>query len=127
MTINERIAIIIKELGLNNNSFSKIIGVNPTIIHNIIKGRNKPSFDLMQKIISSFDNINIDYLLKGEGSPINSNIVNEPYVKYGKDYSNEIRILKERIKDLENLLQAKQEIIQLLKDKLDNYEKSNNH
>jgi len=67
MTINNRIELLIKELGLNNNSFSNKIGVNSTVIHNITKGRNSPSFDIMNKIVLTFDNINSEWLLTGEG------------------------------------------------------------
>ncbi len=67
MTINERIQQIIKHLELNNNSFSKQIEVNPTVIHNIIKGRNAPSYDILNKISLSFDNINPTWLLTGRG------------------------------------------------------------
>lgn len=68
MTINNRIDLIIKHFGLNKNSFSNKIGVNPTVIHNIIKGRNAPSFDILNKIVLSFDNIDAGWLLTGEGS-----------------------------------------------------------
>lgn len=67
MTINERIQQVIKHLGLNNNSFSKQIDVNPTVIHNIIKGRNAPSYDILNRICLSFDNINPTWLLTGNG------------------------------------------------------------
>lgn len=67
MTINERLELLQNELHLNNNSFCNTIGVNPTIVHNIIKGRNKPGFDLLSKIILSFDNINAEWLMTGNG------------------------------------------------------------
>ena len=68
MTINDRIGLIIKDLGLNNNSFSVIVGTNPTVIHNIVKGRNAPGFELFSKIALSFDNINMNWLITGNGS-----------------------------------------------------------
>lgn len=49
MTINNRIELVINALKLNNNSFSMRIGVNSTVIHNIVKGRNAPSYDVLQK------------------------------------------------------------------------------
>lgn len=67
MAINSRIDLLISQLGLNKNSFSNAIGVNPTVIHNIVKGRNAPSYDLLSKIILSFGNINPTWLLTGEG------------------------------------------------------------
>ena len=73
MTINYRIELIINSLKLNNNSFSMRIGVNSTVIHNIVKGRNAPSFDVLQKILSSFDNINADWLITEKGEMINNN------------------------------------------------------
>ena len=70
MTINERITLLVSTLGMNNNSFSIKIGVNPTIIHNISKGRNAPSYEVIQKIMMSFDNINIEWLMLEKGEMI---------------------------------------------------------
>lgn len=68
MTINERISLLIKLLGLNNNSFAKALEVNPTVTFNVISGRStKPSYDLLEKIVFTFDNISTEWLLKGKG------------------------------------------------------------
>jgi len=77
MTINNRIELIIKDFGLNKNSFSNRIGVNPTVIHNIIKGRNAPGYDLMNKIALSFDNIDMNWLITGEGKMLLNDKINE--------------------------------------------------
>ena len=68
MTINNRIELIINELGLNKNSFSVAIGVNPTVIHNIIKGRNAPGFDVLYRTALSFGNIDMNWVITGKGS-----------------------------------------------------------
>jgi transcriptional regulator with XRE-family HTH domain len=73
MTINYRIGLLINALELNNNSFSMRIGVNSTVIHNIVKGRNAPSYDVLQKILSSFDNISADWLITEKGEMISNN------------------------------------------------------
>ena len=73
MTINERIGLLINELKLNNNSFSGKIGLNPTVIHNIIKGRNNPSYEVLTKILLSFENVNADWLLLEKGSMLIDN------------------------------------------------------
>lgn len=68
MPINERLKQLVNELGLNNNSFAKAMGVNPVVTFNVLEGRkSKPSFELLEKIIFTFDNINLYWLLKGEG------------------------------------------------------------
>ena len=71
MTINRRLAEVMNAFGLNKNQFAKKLGVHPTVVHNIVdeKGRgNKPSFDFIAKVMSSFDNINGDWLLTGRGN-----------------------------------------------------------
>ena len=73
MTINERIALIISTLKMNPNSFSNAIGVNSTIVHNIIKGRNAPSFEILHKIALSFDDINMNWLILEKGDMLDEN------------------------------------------------------
>lgn len=66
--INDRISALIDNLGVTPNRFSESISVNPTVIHNIIKGRrSKPSFEVLQKIISTYDEVNAEWLLRGSG------------------------------------------------------------
>lgn len=77
--------LIISTLKMNNNSFSQSIGVNATVIHNIIKGRNAPSYDILNKIALSFDNINMNWLISGKGQMIKEieiNKVEEPSEEY---------------------------------------------
>lgn len=81
MNTEIRIKKIIKELGLNNSSFAKKIGVSPTTIDGYTKGRrnsngdliiSQPSFDAIHKICSIF-HINAEYLLGLSNSMFNSN------------------------------------------------------
>lgn len=70
MTVNERIRHIIEALQLNNRTFAQAINVDPAVMHNIAseKGRqSKPSFEVIEKIMLSFENINPDYLIVGKG------------------------------------------------------------
>jgi hypothetical protein len=70
-TINERVGMLIEALKLNKNSFSILIGVDSTVIHNIVGGRlTKPSFEVLEKIILSNDNINLEWLILGVGDQI---------------------------------------------------------
>ena len=52
MSISERIKKIIKDNELNSSSFATKIGVQRSSISHIISGRNKPSLDLVIKIIN---------------------------------------------------------------------------
>jgi transcriptional regulator with XRE-family HTH domain len=133
-TINERIELLIKQLNLNNNSFSKRIGLtSSTTIGNIVGGRkNEPSFELLRKIITSFEQLNITWLMTGKGEMFvnNEQIVQEfenkleTIKEFKENYSKcincehkqeLIEALTERIEDLKELVKSKDETIDLLK------------
>ncbi|KPL20272.1 MAG: hypothetical protein AMS23_11260, partial [Bacteroides sp. SM1_62] len=67
--IGERIALLIKELGLNKNSFSKEIGLkNNSTITNIINNPDRnPSYDVIFRIVTRWDQLNIRWLIAGQG------------------------------------------------------------
>lgn len=67
MTINERIGLILKEKNLTANEFAAKLEVRSSNISHIITGRNKPSFDFLEKLISVFPEVNTLWLIKGEG------------------------------------------------------------
>ena len=53
---------------MNVNSFSIKCDIQPQVVHNIVGGRQtKPSFDVLQKILSTFDDIDADWLIHGKG------------------------------------------------------------
>ena len=74
--INDRIHQLIKVMEMNPTSFSDSLDVSVTVIFNIIKGRrSKPSFDLILKIMRTYDKVSADWLIKGEGTMWNDDIV----------------------------------------------------
>lgn len=52
-----------KHEGLKPSQLAEMLGINPAGISHILKDRNKPSFDLLQKILRRFPQINPDWLL----------------------------------------------------------------
>lgn len=70
MEIQDRILYLIELKGLNRNSFSKITGINPQTIHHIVTGRRThPSFEVINKILSTFSDISSDWFILGIGEP----------------------------------------------------------
>lgn len=69
-TINERILYIIEiKADGNQKKFAETIGVMPQVINNIVSGRkSKPSFDVLKSIISTYVDLNPEWLLTGKGS-----------------------------------------------------------
>ncbi|MFC2112829.1 hypothetical protein ACFLTA_06125 [Bacteroidota bacterium] len=67
--IGERIALLIKELGLNKNSFSKEIGLknNSTITNIINNPKRSPSYDVILRILTKYSQLNVRWLIAGQG------------------------------------------------------------
>ena len=69
-SVNDRILYLIdNQLGGNKKKFAERIGFAPQVVFNIVSGRkSKPSFDVLEAIISSFDEISPEWLLTGKGA-----------------------------------------------------------
>jgi len=48
-------------------SFSEKIGVQRSSISHILSGRNKPSLEFIMKVLSSYDEVDLYWLLNGKG------------------------------------------------------------
>ena len=67
MPFNDRLKLIISNSNLTASAFADKINIQPSSISHVLSGRNKPSLELIQKIISNFDNVNYDWLIDGKG------------------------------------------------------------
>jgi transcriptional regulator with XRE-family HTH domain len=65
--MKDRIIQIIEKEGLTAGKFAQLIGTQPSVISHILNGRNKPSMEIIQKILSTFREINPDWLILGVG------------------------------------------------------------
>lgn len=74
--IRDKIAELIAMTSNNTNSFSKEIGVSPTVLYNILKGRNNPSYELIEKIIFRF-NVCPNWIFLGKHPIFDKNESNE--------------------------------------------------
>lgn len=61
--MREKLVKLMKEEKLTASRLAELLGVRSSGISHIISERNKPSFDLLQKILRRFPNINPDWLL----------------------------------------------------------------
>lgn len=58
---------LMKSEGLKSSQLADMLGINPAGISHILAGRNKPGFDLLQKILRRFPRISPDWLLLDNG------------------------------------------------------------
>ena len=63
----KRLKKVIDYYGESASSFAEKIEVQRSSISHILSGRNKPSLDFVLKILSSFPEVNLYWLLNGKG------------------------------------------------------------
>lgn len=61
--MREKLLDLMKSEGLKPSQLAELLEINPAGISHILAGRNKPGFDLLQKILRRFPRINPDWLL----------------------------------------------------------------
>ncbi|HZK08940.1 MAG TPA: helix-turn-helix transcriptional regulator [Bacteroidales bacterium] len=66
--LKERIELLIATKGMTNAEFAESIGVQPSNISHIISGRNKPSLDLVKKVLDRFKEVRTEWLIDGIGA-----------------------------------------------------------
>lgn len=65
--MKDRIILLIKARNLTAAQFAEKIGVQKSSISHIISGRNNASLDFIQKVLVSFPEVNMEWLMFGKG------------------------------------------------------------
>ncbi|MCQ2606116.1 MAG: helix-turn-helix transcriptional regulator [Bacteroidales bacterium] len=68
--INKRIQQVMQEKGLTNTMFAEAIGVNKSSISQLLAERNKPSLDFLEKLLRTYNDVDANWLLRGESSSV---------------------------------------------------------
>lgn len=63
-----RLKTIIDYYGLSPSLFADKIGMQRSSISHLLNGRNRPSLDFVMKVIKTFPEVNIYWLLNGKGA-----------------------------------------------------------
>ena len=65
-TINARIRQILEKEGHTVSSFAKKLDIGDQTIRSITKDRNRPSYDVIVRIVESFDWVDANWLVMGQ-------------------------------------------------------------
>lgn len=65
--MREKLLDLMKSEGLKPSQLAERLEINPAGISHILAGRNKPSFDFLQKMLLKFPRLNPDWLLLDKG------------------------------------------------------------
>ncbi len=94
--MKDKISYLMKSENLSNTRFAEILGIQPSAVSHLVSGRNKPGYDLLQRILRRFPRINPDWLLLDAEEPyrhdIDDNISDMSGVSEGELPLNEISL-----------------------------------
>ena len=65
--MKDRIIQFLRENNLTSTKFADIIGVQRSSISHILSGRNKPSYDFIEKMLIAYPDLNAQWLITGKG------------------------------------------------------------
>lgn len=108
--INKRIKEIIRYLNISDTEFSKRISMPQSTISNIFNRDSDIKYSILESILTQFEFISSEWLLRGEGSMFRSNSK--------VDKTNYEKLLEEYTKQTEDLLSERDNEIRRLQ--LDN-------
>lgn len=64
----QRVRQLITTKNMTSSGFADRVGVPRSTISHILSGRNKPSLELVQKILDAFPDIRTEWLVRGKGN-----------------------------------------------------------
>ena len=64
----KRLEIVLEYYSLSASGFADKIGVQRSSLSHLLSGRNKPSLDLILKIVENFPDIDLYWILNGKGN-----------------------------------------------------------
>lgn len=111
----------IKELQQNSkmskSAFAEFIGMEQTTLNNQFLGKRGMSIDLIINILKSFENVSSEWLLRGKGTMLLSDITPEQDIMPGPNIERMNRLV-DTITTLQGALNEKDKTIMLLEEKV---------
>lgn len=80
--MKNRLNEIIEKKGLTATKFAAMINVNPSAVSHLLKGRNKPGYDVLVNIARAFPDISMDWLLTGKGEMLADKTTSPDFIPY---------------------------------------------
>ncbi|MDT0558716.1 helix-turn-helix transcriptional regulator [Ichthyenterobacterium sp. W332] len=93
----KRLQKVIDFYGESASSFAEKIGVQRSSISHILSGRNKPSLDFVMKVLSSYPEVELYWLMNGKGhfpSQPKHDTIQKPQLKSSQPKLSQIKTSK---------------------------------
>jgi transcriptional regulator with XRE-family HTH domain len=104
LSINERIIKILDYYGISRYKCSQETGISEAVLLNIYKGNNKPSLDVVVKLLNSYKVINTNWLIFGKGNMLTEKNISVIDKERPPDTCSNCFNLTERLKTTEKAL-----------------------
>ena len=93
--MKERLQSLMNLKKMTPSQFADSIGIQRSTLHHIISGRNNPSVDVINKIHSTYPDVDLNWLISGDAKPSSPVIQKELFsnededsVQYNKEVVN---------------------------------------
>ncbi len=80
----ERIKRIMEFYNLSSTQLADKIGAQRSAVSHVLSGRNRPSLDFVSKIKETFPDVNLEWLILGQGDMIKGDTGNNETVEYAR-------------------------------------------
>jgi transcriptional regulator with XRE-family HTH domain len=98
-SVKERIIAFIKYKGLSQGKFEAMCGISNGYINNL---KSSPTVPVLQKIISAFPDINLEWIVSGIGEMMKSDVSNEE--RTAIDVNRFISLLEKKDEQMDRLI-----------------------
>lgn len=89
MNFTQRLQKLLDYYDLSASGFATKIGVQRSSMSHILSGRNKPSLDFTMKVLHTFPEVSIEWLIDGNGTFPKSSPTLESKIVIGKEKPND--------------------------------------
>ena len=110
-TINGRIREIILSAGITDSAFAKRIGVTQSVIASMFQRGTEPSAKVLTSILLTYEDISAEWLLRGKGQMILSEVTPDPNIE-------QMKRLVDTITTLQGIITEQTKTNQLLTEEL---------
>ena len=110
-TINGRIREIILSAGITDSAFAKRIGVTQSVIASMFQRGTEPSAKVLTSILLTYDDISAEWLLRGKGQMLLSEVTPDPNIE-------QMKRLVDTITTLQGIITEQTKTNQLLTEEL---------
>ncbi|MFH0762248.1 MAG: helix-turn-helix transcriptional regulator [Bacteroidota bacterium] len=123
MSVSQRIKIFLESIKLTQKEVGDMVGLTKQGVSSFMRGKTNPPLDVLGKILLKYPELNARWLLTGEGHMLEEqrkSKTEEEILAFLASKKEDCDLCKEkdkRIRELERLIEAKEEVIEVMKKK----------